>query len=259
MANILLIDDDADLRQFLQDALRQRGHHVEGLERADRGVDVLATGEFDLVLVDQHMPGLSGSEFLQVLRKKEIRIPAILMTGLAKGTLVEPMRKLDAFVVGKPAGGFAEFLKELDLVLDDALQGEAEILASLKRTVDVALKAGKTSLFYYLRGLLNRELFFRVQAEINGNQQEAKRILGVPLSRLLEAEQPLSMRTEALLFIANHPELSVNKIADRLDVSKSKLYRDPIIKRALMDRKDSGTPPHGYTTAEGEVEAWDDE
>src|SRR5438045_644857 len=106
MAKILLIDDDADLRQFLQHALQQCGHDVSCLERADRGVTVLSAGQFDLVLVDEHLPGLHGSDFVKLLRKKELRIPAILMTGLATGALVQPMKELNAFVVSKPAGGY---------------------------------------------------------------------------------------------------------------------------------------------------------
>src|SRR5438477_12807494 len=100
MAKILLIDDDADLRRFLQDALERRGHELACLERAEGGADVLATGEFDLVLVDEHLPGMTGSEFLRALRKHALGIPAILMTGYAKGDIIKAVKKLDAFVVG---------------------------------------------------------------------------------------------------------------------------------------------------------------
>src|SRR5438552_18898206 len=130
MAKILLIDDDAELRRFLQSALEERGHAVRCLERAEGGMDLLDTGEFDLVLVDENMPGLSGSEFLKVLRKKGLGIPAILMTGYAKGKLSEALKKLDVVVVSKPAGGYEEVWKELEEHLGNALQGEAEILSS---------------------------------------------------------------------------------------------------------------------------------
>src|SRR5450759_455076 len=138
MAKILLIDDDADLRRFLQSALEQLGHEVRCLARAEGGVDVLATREFDLVLVDQFMPGLLGSDFLKVLRKNRLALPAILMTGLAKGQLTEDMKKEDALVVGEPAGGYDEFWADLEPVLDRALQGEAEITTSLGHAVLVS-------------------------------------------------------------------------------------------------------------------------
>lgn len=259
MAKILLIDDDAELRDFVQHALEQLGHDVSCLERADSALTVLSAGQFDLVLVDQHMPGMAGSEFLMRLRQKELRVRAILMTGLATGALVEPMRALDAFVVTKPAGGYGEFWKNLEAVLKDALQGETEIVAAIGRAVHVALKAGKTNLVDYLRALLDRELLTQVSTEVHGDADEARRILGVPLPKLIEEGSPLSFREKAVLLIANHPELNVDDYAERLDCSRSKLYRDPTIKQALRLRHAAGgRPPRGFKTAEGAVDAWDD-
>src|SRR5262245_22783159 len=131
MAQILVIDDDVDLREFLRAMLVQDGHQVICLERADVGVAVLAKGEFDLVLVDESMPGLSGGQFLATLRDKKIGILAILMTGLAKSTLIQQMKELNVLVIGKPAGGRDEFWKDLAPALDIALKGDAEIVAAI--------------------------------------------------------------------------------------------------------------------------------
>ena len=54
---------------------------VRGPERAERGPDLLAQEVFDLVLLDNIMPGMSGIEFLAALKQREIGIPVILMTG----------------------------------------------------------------------------------------------------------------------------------------------------------------------------------
>jgi len=263
MAKILLIDDDADLRHFLQRALEERGHQVACLDRAETGVALLsATGEFDLVLVDENMPGLSGSEFLKVLRKKGILIPAILMTGYAKAKLTEAVKTLAVVVVSKPAGGYDEFWKELEAPLADALQGEAEIAASLGHAVNVALKVGKMDLVPYLRTLLDRELLTRVSAAVKGNLKDAKRVLGVPLVQLTQ-EKPaktsaLSFQTEALVFIANHPESTVDEIAEHLGCSRSKLYNNKYINWALKSRSAGDSrPPSGYKT-DGDVEAFDE-
>jgi DNA-binding NtrC family response regulator len=268
MAKILLIDDDAKLRHFLQGALEERGHSVACLERAEGGADVLATGEFDLVLVDEHMPGLSGSEFLKVLRRQGLGIPAILMTGYAKGDILQAAKKLDAFVVGKPSGGYDEFWKELEPLLADALQGEAEILTSLRRAIDAALKAGKTNLVPRLRKFLDQELLTRALAVANGDQSEATRILGVPLAQLVRDDQlpggansrarALSFHAEALLLIHNHPEWTAAEIAQQLGCSKAKLYRDPIINRALKGRNVGHRPPMGFKDADGDVDAFDE-
>lgn len=267
MAKILLIDDDSDLRRFLQDALEQRGHQVACLERAEGGTDVLATGEFDLVLVDQQMPGMPGTEFLKVLRK-HVGIPAILMTGYAKGEIIQTAKKHDAFVVGKPAGGHDELWKELEPLLADALQGETEILTSLRRAIDTALKAGKTNLAPRLRTLLDQELLARVLVAANGEQAEAVRIVGVPLSELVSEDpsaagskskaRSLSFHAEALILIHNHPDWTAAEIAHKLGCSKAKLYRDAIINRALKGRSGgSSRPPAGFKGADGDIEAYE--
>jgi CheY-like chemotaxis protein len=259
MAEILLIDDDDELRRHVETGLSQCGHRVCCLERADGALAVLSQGRFDLLIVDERMPGLSGSEFLRQLRKAKIDLPAILMTGLATGGLVRPMKELGALVCSKPAAGHAELMKDLVKSLDEALEGESEIVASIGRTVSLALKLGKTGLVSYLRSLLDRELLIRVSAEVNHDPDKAKLILGVPLNQLIEEKQPLSFRIEALLLIANRPELKVDEYAERLGCSRATLYRDPAIKRALKSRNVSGhRPPSGSKTGDGELEAWDD-
>jgi CheY-like chemotaxis protein len=269
MPKILLIDDDADLRGFLRDALERRGHQVACLDRAEGGPDVLATGEFDLVLVDEHLPGMTGSEFLNVIRKQALGIPAILMTGFAKGEIVQAVKKLDAFVVGKPSGGHNEFWKELEPLLADALQGEAEILTSIRRAIDAALKAGKTNLAPRMRKLLDHELLLRALNVAGGDQDEAARILGVSLAQLVNEDpsqagarpkaRSLSLLAEALILINNHPEWTAVEYAQKLGCSKAKLYKNPIINRALKDRNAGNyrPPPGGYKDAEGDVEAYE--
>ncbi|MBW3597429.1 MAG: sigma-54 dependent transcriptional regulator [Planctomycetes bacterium] len=81
MSRILLIDDDPDIRGFLRDALAGNGHHVDCLDRADRGPEVLSQADYDVVLLDNKLPGISGIEFLAALEERDVRTPVILMTG----------------------------------------------------------------------------------------------------------------------------------------------------------------------------------
>jgi DNA-binding NtrC family response regulator len=92
MARILIVDDEALMRDMAAESLRRRGHEVvlarnaaEGLEKFD--------GTFGLVLSDYKMPGGTGLEFLKRLRERDAEIPFVLMT--AHGTVqvaVEAMR-----------------------------------------------------------------------------------------------------------------------------------------------------------------------
>jgi DNA-binding NtrC family response regulator len=96
MARILLIDDDGDLCHLIQITLQEHGHAVHCLERAEGGPDLVAAGGFDVVLVDQKMPGMSGIEFMEALRRRGVRVPVVFMTGHGSPDLVIEAYKLRA-------------------------------------------------------------------------------------------------------------------------------------------------------------------
>src|SRR5262245_34293915 len=122
MPSILLIDDDPDLRHFLHAELERHGHRVECLERAEQGPELLAQSAFDLVLLVNKMPGISGIEFLEALQERGIELPVILMTGYATTDTAIQATNLGAFdYVIKPAD-FQGLYRELDPLIADALQ-----------------------------------------------------------------------------------------------------------------------------------------
>jgi DNA-binding response OmpR family regulator len=77
-----VIDDDARLFELLQSYLDENGIHAVHAVDGQRGLDELARGTFDAVLLDVMMPGMDG---LSVLRKLRTRgnVPVIMLT--AKG------------------------------------------------------------------------------------------------------------------------------------------------------------------------------
>lgn len=75
---IAIIDDDASLRLALAGLLRSLGYQGRGYGSAE---DYLAAGSGgDCILTDFHMPGLSGLELMQQLRRQGCPTPVILMT-----------------------------------------------------------------------------------------------------------------------------------------------------------------------------------
>lgn len=122
MAKILLIDDDADLARYLQLELEGIGHEVQCLDRAENGPEALAAGAFDLVLLDNKMPGMSGIEFLAALRKRGLLIPVILMTGHGTTDTAIQAMNFDAFdYVVKPMD-YEELCRELKPLIDEAVK-----------------------------------------------------------------------------------------------------------------------------------------
>ena len=69
--HILIIDDDRDMRYFLQQALSAAGNQVETAERGGEGLRKLLTEEFDLALIEMNMPEISGPNICRALRKHD--------------------------------------------------------------------------------------------------------------------------------------------------------------------------------------------
>ena len=113
MARILLIDDDADFAETLRGRLDEQDHEVRWLDLAEDGLKLLASAEpFDLVLLDNKMPRMSGLEFLSALAQSDLAVPVVLMTGAHNDrTVMEAMdRGAAAYAVKPDDGDFSDLL-----------------------------------------------------------------------------------------------------------------------------------------------------
>lgn len=77
---ILLVEDEKDLAQLFEYALVRRGYRVHRACDAAAGLKALRQWSPDLVLLDVVLPGLSGFEFLEQIRR-ESRVSVILISG----------------------------------------------------------------------------------------------------------------------------------------------------------------------------------
>lgn len=81
-ARVLIVDDEAGIRLLVADALAEEGFVTSIAESGDHALRLLATGDFDLVLLDRHMPGLDGLEVLHWIRQSPdiATLPVIMLT-----------------------------------------------------------------------------------------------------------------------------------------------------------------------------------
>ncbi len=75
------MDDDAGLRRLVQRALERRGFTVTTAASAEEGLALLTAGDFDLVAVDNHMPGRTGREMLDDIVALPDHPPVVFVTG----------------------------------------------------------------------------------------------------------------------------------------------------------------------------------
>ena len=78
-ARILVIDDEPQIRKFLNISLRAQGHHVLEADCGSAGLQVLATQTVDLVILDLGLPDLDGKDVLRELRSYS-QIPVIVLS-----------------------------------------------------------------------------------------------------------------------------------------------------------------------------------
>lgn len=81
MPKLLIIDDEADIREFAQSFFKKRGIETLTAASGSEGLRIIAAQRPDLVLLDMRMQGLSGIEVLQELRTKGFPAKVIMITG----------------------------------------------------------------------------------------------------------------------------------------------------------------------------------
>jgi signal transduction histidine kinase/ActR/RegA family two-component response regulator len=102
-AEILLIDDDKTVRDVLSAILTEAGHQVVSVDSGAKGVETFDSGEFDIVLTDLGMPGMSGWEVAAAIKRRDPAIPVVMVTGWGKQLDEEDIRKNGVdFLLFKP-------------------------------------------------------------------------------------------------------------------------------------------------------------
>jgi CheY-like chemotaxis protein len=89
--NILVVDDNEDIRSLLSLVLQREGHEVVLASDGTEALEKIKIAKPDLILLDVMMPGLSGLEVLSIIRedkdKKINEIPIMMIT--AKSTITD--------------------------------------------------------------------------------------------------------------------------------------------------------------------------
>ncbi len=95
-AHLLLVDDDPNTLASLSRAFRLAGHEATVCDNAARAVELIRTESFDVILSDVVMPGRSGLELLEDLKKAGVKTPIVLISGQANIEMAVKATKLGA-------------------------------------------------------------------------------------------------------------------------------------------------------------------
>jgi PAS domain S-box-containing protein len=101
-ADILIIDDDADVRDFLSEALIELGHRVVACDCAEAGLQRLQDERPDLVLIDFAMPGMNGAQLAREIRARNPDQRLVFVTGYAESEQLDVAMGDQVPVLRKP-------------------------------------------------------------------------------------------------------------------------------------------------------------
>ncbi len=103
MPTILIIEDEAKMRRLLELNLGEDGFKTVSAPDAETGLRLLASEQVDLVLTDLKLPGMSGLELLQAVKRQNAALPVVVMTAFGSvETAVEAMKAGATDYVLKP-------------------------------------------------------------------------------------------------------------------------------------------------------------
>jgi PAS domain S-box-containing protein len=80
-ARILVVDNEAPVLAVLGEMLKEAGHQVVPAGSGVEALQALGSAEFDLVITNVGMPGMTGWELVEQIRAKEARLPVLFITG----------------------------------------------------------------------------------------------------------------------------------------------------------------------------------
>jgi len=155
MGHILIVDDDAQLRQSFEKLLNAEGHTIKTAASGEAAISLVQAAVPDLVIMDVRMPGMSGLEAFRAIHEIEPKLPVIIMTAFGTTDTAIEATKLGAFeYVLKPpeipdilalisqaleAGRFMRSRVELDVAPDtttaDAIIGKSKPMQEVYKAI----------------------------------------------------------------------------------------------------------------------------
>jgi two-component system, chemotaxis family, CheB/CheR fusion protein len=167
---IYIVDDDRQIRVAMREILEAEGYVVEDYADCETFLAAYHLGREGCLLIDAYLPGMTGLELLQKLRRTGDHLPAIMITGNSDVAIaVEAMKAGASDFIEKPIGA-------------------KDLLVSVSRALDMAKSVSKRSEHQVAAAQLVASLTKR-------QQQVMDRVLAGQPSKIIAADLGISQRT----------------------------------------------------------------
>lgn len=131
---ILVVDDNELFRDSIVETLRRQGYEIENAKDGPSAIELFESRGFDLVISDMKMPGMTGIELLEQIKKLNSEIPFLIITAYgAIETAVDAMKKGAYDFIQKSDN----LLRELELTVDRAIQFQSLVMENRKLKLQI--------------------------------------------------------------------------------------------------------------------------
>lgn len=132
---VLVVEDDPPVRQLLDDVLHDEGYDVVGAHDGQTALRIIESVQVDLITLDLDLPGLTGSELLEVLRKRKVKLPPVIVV-TAHAPVKRQIKQLAQAIIHKPFDIDELLSAVLRLLPQHSSAAEAKVRKLVEREVN---------------------------------------------------------------------------------------------------------------------------
>ena len=190
--NILVVDDDVDVCEYLQDFLTSEGYLVTIVNDPTQAVDCMKKSEFHVVVLDIMMPKLNGIDLLEQIRHNDDDIAVIILTGYPSlETATSSIEHDVSAYIRKPftISEFREAIQRIAKKKGLILRREDELHATIGRSIRELRKQ---------RGLTLKQMSRRTKLSVSLLSQIERAESSASVSSLFEVATALDVRITEL-------------------------------------------------------------
>jgi DNA-binding NtrC family response regulator len=193
---VLIIEDDANMRDMLAVSLKRREFEVVAKESAITGLAALATSPFDIVVTDINMRGTDGIELCRTLASSHPNLPVIVITAFGS---------MDTAIAALRAGAVDFLPKPFEL---EALEGAIDRALEARAQPKSAAEDVQSEDQFITLDDLEKRYILRVVEALNGNRSLAAQTLGLDRKTLYRKLLLYSGRSKSKVSSAPKPDAS---------------------------------------------------
>lgn len=190
---ILIVDDEADIRESLETLLSLEGYTIECASNGTEGLQKLDRSVYDLVLLDLMMPDRSGLEVLEEVRKRDRETPIFLLTAYGSVSVaVEAMKRGANDYFSKPWDN-EKLLIEIDRMITKGRleQENQQLKRALKQRYSFPNIVGKSERMLRVLDLVSQVASSRTTILITGETGTGKELIAKAIhANSPRADQP---------------------------------------------------------------------